>query len=932
MLDKIWKVIGEEISGERAGEYIRRIYSHARYLSFDKIWQTAQEIAEIMREIGLKDVEILGYPADGVTNYGGWIMPIAWDMEEARLEIAEPTVDEPLLASYEITPHSLMMFSAPTDPEGVIADVLLIEEDIGTVNEDIEGKIVFSNFIGPEFASIAFEKGAVGIISDYLGLMGSRYSKGDDYLKNAVQLHNYTIPPWRIEKRGFGFSLSPSQGKRLRALIEKEGKVRLKAVVKTRLYEGKIPMVTGLLPGEEKEEIVITSHLCEPGANDNASGCGLGLEIARSIKEAVEKGKLAPLKRGIRLLYGWEVRSQQAFIANYPHLNRFLAGINLDMVGSDLNEARSVCNLVHNFPPLYSYTDFLALLLLRNLQRENPLFRFAIQRFVIDDNLLGEPGISAPFCLLGCWPDAHYHTSLDTPENISPSFLKDMGKVAGTYCYFLANADFPEALRLAHMVKDLAKEEIIKAIFQAKSRERSPEEISEWVEFLVMKNKTRLKSLQRLVRSRGFVPTEEELKRNKDWFAPNSYLFKDEELKRCIGRLCDELETFGRKELAELKNENRYLLKMKIKEKQPPLNSVKMVSSQEENLARELVPLRTFRGALSFEFLDEIGRDRLEKLTGLKVGWGVPAWLQLAVFLCDGKKTVLEIHQFLKKEAPVELPILINSLQFLAHYDFIRWRPVIRKEDFKRAFENLGLSKGSIVMVHSSLSRFGYVEGGEDTVIDALLETIGEEGTLLMPTFTFSWLGNPPYDPKKTPSRVGAITEAFRKREGVIRSLHPTHSVASFGPLSDKIVGEHNWELPVFDKRGAFGKLYELNAHILMLSPLNTNTMMHMAEELVGLPLPDFVGHIIIDGRRKIVPIRRAPWHVNFAPYYEVLFQRGLVNSTKLGESEIYLMRAKDVVDISTEVLRKNPLMVTIPTCDCAFCRRIRTALGAIRE
>jgi len=109
-----------------------------------------------------------------------------------------------------------------------------------------------------------------------------------------------------------------------------------------------------------------------------------------------------------------------------------------------------------------------------------------------------------------------------------------------------------------------------------------------------------------------------------------------------------------------------------------------------------------------------------------------------------------------------------------------------------------------------------------------------------------------------------------------------------------------------------------------MLAPLNTNTLMHMAEEWGGVPLPDFLGHIIENGERKVVKIRKAPWHVNFEPHYRILFQRGLIKSTRLGEEEVYLMRARDVVDVSLENIRKNPLMVTVEGCECAFCRHIR--------
>jgi aminoglycoside 3-N-acetyltransferase len=916
MIEEIWRAIEEEFSGENAKAYINRIWKNSRFNSFDKLRKTAWEIWEIMGKIGLIR-EIIEYPADGITHYGGWIMPEAWDVEDAYLEIIEPQVDKPLLASYKKCPYSPMMFSAPTPEEGIECEV--VYED-----SDVRGKIVLTNSMGVDKAIELFKRGAVGIISDYLAVLGKPYGKEDKYYEKAVQLHNYTIPPWKMEGKGFGFSLSPSQGRRLRELMEK-GKVRVRAIVRTRNYNGRIPLVSGLLEGESDEEIVITAHLCEPGANDNASGCAVGLEVVRAIKSCIDKGKLKPLQRGIRLLFGFEVRSLQAFINTIPNLRHFIAGINLDMVGADPSDARAVCNLAFNFTP--SYTDFLALHLLERLRRDHPLFNHKIQKFVIDDNIMGEPFVGVPFCLLGGWPDAYYHNSLDTPDIISPVYLSAFGKVAGSYCYFLANSGFEEAISLARFVKEKGEEEISR-ISQRASFEGNVEEAIKQIDLAVERNVQRLQSLKRLVRGRGFVPTAEELERNKGFFAPGSYLFKDEELKRYISELSERLYEFGEEKKREMERDLAYISRMRGGRKTEGEGEVDNEFAINEK-GRKIVPLRLFKGVVSFEFLNEKEKERLEKLCGVKAGWGAPDWVQIALFLSNGRRNLVEIYEILLKEGiNVKFEALVNLMELLREKGLVRFRPYLTKEDFKRAFAELGLPKGAIVMVHSSLSRFGYVEGGADTVIDALLESIGEEGTLVMPALSFSWLGNPPFEKEKTPSRVGAITEAFRKRKGVLRSSHPTHSICAFGPKAELIVSRHSPDEPVFSKEGAFGKLYELDAFILMLAPLNTNTLMHMAEEWGGVPLPDFLGHIIENGERKVVKIRKAPWHVNFEPHYRILFRRGLIKSTKLGEEEVYLMRARDVVDISLENIRKNPLMVTVEGCECAFCRHIREKIS----
>lgn len=935
MYESIWQVVDGEISGERAVAYVERIWQHARWNSFDKMQQTAQEIAIIMREIGLQGVEIIQYPADGVTCYGGWLMPQAWDVEDAWLEVVEPLVAEPILVRYRDCPHGLMMYSAPTPAEGVVAEVAVVDEanqESSYERRDLRGKLALIDSIGIEAGMCAFERGAVGLISDSLGIRGKPCAKRGDYLEKAVQFHNYTIPPWRWEGKGFGFSIPPAAGRRLRELIHKEQLVKLRAVVRTRLYDGRLPLVTGLLPGRTDEEIVITAHLCEPGANDNCSGCGLGLEVVHSLRSLIDQKKLDFPQRGIRLVYSFEVRGYQAFLATYKRIHRFVAGINLDMVGNDLSDARSICNIVFNFPVLPAYTDVLALELADRMQEEMALFRYRALPGELVDNLFGEPSVGAPMCVFGSWPDAYYHTSLDKPETLSPTMLQQMGRLAATYCYFLANSGFEEAIWLAQAVADHTEREISQKVSQLredlKSDEGSKPATLESLNYTVQKNLLRLRSIAQLVRDRPLLPTEEGLRKNKDWLCSWSHLFKDVELQLYLDGLYKQIQGFANRQRRSLLSYLRYATRAGLS----PPHSEKPASPEpsEEQRARQLVPQRTFQGSLCFESLNSDQIRELKEQTGLSVGWGAPYWLQLAAFWSNGKRTTWDIWELLRWEVgEVPLTQLISTIEFLARQGFVRLRKVLTKDDFLAAFQRLGMRRGETVMVHSSLSKFGYVEGGEDTVIDVLLETIGSQGTLVMPTLSFSWVGQPPYDPQRTPSQVGAITEAFRKRPGVLRSPHPTHSVAAYGVKAEFIVSGHTPDRPVFDKEGAYGKLYELDAWILMLAPLGKNTIMHMGEEWAGVPFPDFQAHIMENDKRLKVVVRRAPWHANFNEHYRVLFERDLIRLTALGEGEIYYMRARDAVDVALENVRRNPLAVTVEGCSCDFCQFVKSKLKA---
>jgi hypothetical protein len=90
------------------------------------------------------------------------------------------------------------------------------------------------------------------------------------------------------------------------------------------------------------------------------------------------------------------------------------------------------------------------------------------------------------------------------------------------------------------------------------------------------------------------------------------------------------------------------------------------------------------------------------------------------------------------------------------------------------------------------LSSFGRVEGGADSVLDAILEVIGPKGNLMLPTFNYTRpIPEPYFDPAATPGHTGAIPEAGRKRAGAVRSLHPSHSVAVIGPDAVELTRDH---------------------------------------------------------------------------------------------------------------------------------------------
>ena len=152
----------------------------------------------------------------------------------------------------------------------------------------------------------------------------------------------------------------------------------------------------------------------------------------------------------------------------------------------------------------------------------------------------------------------------------------------------------------------------------------------------------------------------------------------------------------------------------------------------------------------------------------------------------------------------------------------------------------LGIKKGDTLLIHASYKSLGPIEGGAKTFFDAVLSYLGEDGTLVMPALSFSTVteGNPHFDIRETPSCVGYLTEYFRTSvDGVVRSLHATHSCCAKGRLAKELTANHEKDDTPVGKNSPFYKLVRYEGKILFLGcTTNHNTLMHGVQEAADLP------------------------------------------------------------------------------------------------
>jgi len=239
------------------------------------------------------------------------------------------------------------------------------------------------------------------------------------------------------------------------------------------------------------------------------------------------------------------------------------------------------------------------------------------------------------------------------------------------------------------------------------------------------------------------------------------------------------------------------------------------------------------------------------------------------------------------------------------------------KESLMEQLQTLGIDPAGTLLVHSSLKSMGPIEGGADTVLDAYEEYM-KDGLLVLPSHTWSYINasNPKFYVEESPSCIGILPELFRKRPGVIRSWHPTHSVAALGKdAAEFTADDHRFDTPCA-RGSSWGKLLDRKATILLVGvDLRRNTFIHGVEEWADVPGRLTDGHellytVLPDGTEIPVPSRRhcgLSWSEHFWKVDEVLERKGVMRKGRLGDAVVRVCDAAGVAEVITSMLKVNP-------------------------
>lgn len=256
----------------------------------------------------------------------------------------------------------------------------------------------------------------------------------------------------------------------------------------------------------------------------------------------------------------------------------------------------------------------------------------------------------------------------------------------------------------------------------------------------------------------------------------------------------------------------------------------------------------------------------------------------------------------------------------------------IGEDELCRNLADLGIEQGDVIFVHSSMKRIGNVKNGPHTVIDALLEAVGPEGTVMMPSYSMPSHSQvatledySTFDPLTTPATVGFLPDTFRKREGAVRSIHPTSSVSAMGKKAAEITGSHHLSPTTFGKGTPFHNFLKAGGKLVGIGiDIGPVTFYHIIEDVVDnfpvdvyyhkeyeVPVKDWSGRTTMMkvspqdpevSRTRIDHRPAGDWIRKF--FTDILVKREMISYGKFGDTTAWTVRAEDLYQVQGELIR----------------------------
>lgn len=429
---------------------------------FEDTFYESRRMLELVKSYGIEEVKLIRSGSDRTFDYA--TEAELWVSKPERRMIARLDADAALIArgSQSVDFEGELIYIPPLNEEET--EALLKSGN----RERYKDKVALMwSHAGGESGDLLDELGVRAVIS---------FSTRDRYFDpNMVVYSSGSYSDGKNLKAGF--TVSWKQWSELLEDIEYGEKITMHCKTVIEQKQDKFEAVYSWIPGTEPEKpgVIFTAHLFEGytkrGANDNAGGCVVQLEILRAMTELIAEGKIDQPKRNIYFLWPNEISGTYQFILEHPEIiSKTCININMDMVSEGLRKNNSILTMSETPPQLASFYDGLAASVLNYVWRTNDIvylgnsprgrrggqyfpvpmmekngsidaFRFFIHEatggsdhLCFNNSSVGVPGIE-----FFTWPDYWYHADTDTPDKGDPTQMKRIAFIGAATAYASAN-------------------------------------------------------------------------------------------------------------------------------------------------------------------------------------------------------------------------------------------------------------------------------------------------------------------------------------------------------------------------------------------------------------------------------------------------------------------------------------------------------------
>ncbi|MBQ2742597.1 MAG: AAC(3) family N-acetyltransferase [Oscillospiraceae bacterium] len=889
------KTFEDIFNSEYFTEHTLNIYRLERKQTFPAYKAAAEYTYNLLRKEGF-DAEYIEFPADGKTCYQDKCMPIGWDVDKMSLEITTkiPGLQNPVIADYEREPLHAVKHSVSTPPEGL--DVKIITESQMKMGADVTGALVLLDHRTMprcEAVRMLLDLGAIGWVSDY----SENPNANPDGIYWANSATEYGV--WHItanEREFISFQISERNGTLLRQACS-TGTVKAHIFSDARRYETVYPAVSALLPGEDKREVWVVAHTCEPLVDDDANGVVASIQILKALRELADSGKIK-LRYSVRVVFASELYGMSALCEHYGGdlSGRTIGAINMDGFTSSTDKS------VHNELKSREGSDLPGFAGNIILDRVDASFKENHPEYTVtkqdhgmgDDTFFNDSTIGMPTVWILHNPYGYHHNSAQD-ESIMDADA--------------ARINFAYAAEWVRAMAALTEEEVLEIL---------PDAAAKANEILA-------------------AEAEKSVRPGTDARARMQYLLHREKSKienLALWGNVDEIKPFAEKVRVP---------------KNIPDAPEKTEKTPWFDYCESFVFSRAMRG-----FPHDMLCIPPEKRT---MGFGGMLYNKFAEVFSkmDGKKTLRTAIEEAEWDKGIlyteaEIKRWLHYCIMFSEYGYLTMKAEnpLTKEALSEALIELGIKHGDTVVVHSGISNLGYLKGGAEAMTEALQNTLGEDGAFMAPAFTFPYLmfdGDVnkgyffrPHDTRADGAlrdktvKTGLLPKAMVKRKDSFRSGHATHEWVAIGKDAEALVAGHGLLDAPTGESSPLGKALDKNASVVFLgcSPA-ANTFLHYVEVMANVPYtePACVQYIDEEGRTKIAMIEKQLFGCrNFYggldnDFYKEAIRRGLhIYEVPFGLSTLYRMELRELYDITMQMLSEDEFALLCKKPDCPFCKK----------